>query len=116
NCLTRATRRPTRRTSTTGSTRRPTPMNRPSPERPNDKAALPHDSPARLHDKAWPRRVPHDIPSLETTLWENLEITARRLPDKTALVFFGRQISYAELKAQVDRLAGWLQHDAGLAH
>jgi fatty-acyl-CoA synthase len=91
-------------------------MNRPSPEPPNDKAALPHDSPARLHDKAWPRRVPHDIPSLETTLWENLEITARRLPDKTALVFFGRQISYTELKAQVDRLAGWLQHDAGLAH
>ena len=70
----------------------------------------------RLHDRAWPKRVPHDIPRLETTLWENLEISARRYPDKPALIFFGRRISYAELKAMVDRLAGWLERDAGVKH
>ena len=70
--------------------------------------------PANLHDKVWPARVPRELPSLETTLWENLEISARRLPDKPALIFFGRRIAYAELKQQVDRLAGWLQHDAGV--
>jgi fatty-acyl-CoA synthase len=66
------------------------------------------------HLQVWPRRVPHDIPPLETTLWYNLEVSARRYPDKAALIFFGQQIGFSELKTQAQRLAGWLQHDAGV--
>ncbi len=45
----------------------------------------------------------------ETTLWFNLEVSARRYPDKAAYVFFGRALSYGELHRQAQALAGWLQ-------
>ncbi len=45
----------------------------------------------------------------ETTLWFNLEVAARRYPAKAAFVFFGRALTFAELKQQAERLAGWLQ-------
>jgi fatty-acyl-CoA synthase len=63
---------------------------------------------------AWPRRVPHSIPLPQTTLWENLAISAKRYPDKTALLFFGRGFTFGELHDSAMRLAGWLQHDAGV--
>jgi fatty-acyl-CoA synthase len=67
-----------------------------------------------LHDRVWPRRVPRDIPSVETTLWENLEISSRRYPGHAAIVFFGRRIDYRELRQLAEQLAGWLQRDAGV--
>ena len=45
----------------------------------------------------------------ETSLWFNLEVSAARYPNKAAYVFFGRPISYGELKRQAEALAGWLQ-------
>ncbi|NLD70915.1 MAG: long-chain fatty acid--CoA ligase [Limnobacter sp.] len=66
------------------------------------------------HYRFWPQRVPYEVPVPETTLWYNLEVSARRYPDRTALLFFGRRIRYAELKSQAETLAGWLQHDAGV--
>jgi fatty-acyl-CoA synthase len=45
----------------------------------------------------------------ETSLWFNLEVTARRFPDKTASWFFGRALSFGALRAQAEALAGWLQ-------
>jgi fatty-acyl-CoA synthase len=45
----------------------------------------------------------------ETTLWFNLEVSARRYPDKAACIFFGRELTYAELHRQAELLAGWLQ-------
>lgn len=71
-------------------------------------------SQAAPHLAHWPNRVPKEIPPVQTTLWENLEISARRYPDKTALVFFGLQISYRTLTEQAERLCGWLQHNAGV--
>jgi fatty-acyl-CoA synthase len=41
-------------------------------------------------------------------LWDNLEFQARRFPDKTAIVFFGREISYRELVHQAERVAARL--------
>ncbi|MBP6337712.1 MAG: long-chain fatty acid--CoA ligase [Vitreoscilla sp.] len=63
----------------------------------------------RPHLKHWPRRLPQSLEVPETTLWFNLEVSAARFPRKAALVFFGRSLSYAELKAQAERMAGWLQ-------
>jgi len=45
----------------------------------------------------------------ETSLWFNLEVSATRYPDKPAYVFFGRALSYGELKRQAEALASWLQ-------
>jgi len=70
--------------------------------------------PGSPHYKVWPSRVPHTLPPAETTLWDNLRVSARRYPDKAALIFFGQALGYGALQAQAERLAGWLQHDAGV--
>ncbi len=63
----------------------------------------------RPHAAAWPKRLPPTLVIPETTLWFNLEVSARRYPDKAAYVFFGRELSYSELHRQAEALAGWLQ-------
>ena len=62
----------------------------------------------RPHFKFWPRRLPHSITLPSTSLWDNLAISARRYPDKAALVFFGRSISYQELAEGAERMAAYL--------
>ena len=68
-------------------------------------------NPAAPHHAHWPARLPRELVVPETTLWFNLEVAAARYPNKTAYRFFGRDISFAELKDQAERLAGWLQHE-----
>lgn len=63
----------------------------------------------RAHHRFWPARLPHSITVPATSLWENLETSARRYPQKAALVFFGRVIRYSELLETAERLAAWLQ-------
>ena len=63
----------------------------------------------RPHHKIWPKRLPRQLCVPSTTLWFNLEVTARRFPNKTAYVFFGRRVSWAELQRQAEAIAGWLQ-------
>ncbi|MFD2214129.1 long-chain fatty acid--CoA ligase [Metabacillus endolithicus] len=57
----------------------------------------------------YPKRVPKELTLPETTLIENLEISSRRYPDKTALNYYGKRISYRELYSEVLSLAGYLQ-------
>lgn len=61
------------------------------------------------HHRFWPARVPHAITLPDTSLWDNLETSARRFPRKTALIFLGTRISYAELKAKAEAVAAHLQ-------
>jgi fatty-acyl-CoA synthase len=51
--------------------------------------AMPTPSSLRAHHRFWPRRLPHAITPPATSLWDNLETSARRYPNKAALVFFG---------------------------
>ena len=67
----------------------------------------------RPHHKIWPKRLPRELVVPQTTLCVNLEVAATRYPDKAAYIFFGRALSYAQLKAQADALAGWL-HSVGV--
>lgn len=67
----------------------------------------------RPHFAHWPHRVPKTLTAPATSLWENLEISARRYPDKAALVFFGRSISYRELAEGAQRMAAHL-HEVGV--
>jgi len=62
----------------------------------------------RPHYKFWPKRLPHSLTAPATSLWDNLDISARRYPDKAALVFFGRTFSYRELRDLSERLAAQL--------
>ena len=63
----------------------------------------------QAHHKFWPKRLPHAITPPATSLWDNLETSARRYPDKAALVFFGRVFTYREVLQKAQRLAASLQ-------
>jgi fatty-acyl-CoA synthase len=63
----------------------------------------------RPHFAFWPRRLPRSLTLPETSLWHNLEVAARRYPAKAATLYFGREKSYAALRAEAEALAGWLQ-------
>ena len=64
----------------------------------------------KVHHRFWPARLPHAISVPDTSLWDNLHISAQRYPNKTALVFLGQHLSYAALQAQALQLAAHLQH------
>jgi len=66
------------------------------------------------HRAVWPRRVPAHLPQAATTLWDKLDVTARRYPDKDALIFFGCALSFQTLRQQCETLAGWLVRQAGV--
>ncbi|AKJ30313.1 long-chain fatty acid--CoA ligase [Caldimonas brevitalea] len=66
-------------------------------------------TPDRPHIKFWPKRLPRELVVPETSLWFNLEVSARRYPRKPAALFFGRELTFLELHRQAEALAGWLQ-------
>jgi fatty-acyl-CoA synthase len=59
-------------------------------------------------NKFWPKRVPRTINPPQTPLWDNLAISAKRYPDKAALVFFGTVTTYAQLLEKAEHLAAYL--------
>ncbi|REJ26759.1 MAG: long-chain fatty acid--CoA ligase [Bacillaceae bacterium] len=61
-----------------------------------------------LHHKFWPK-LPKSLTVPETSIYENLEITARRYPDHEAIYYYGRSITYRQLDEEVNRIAGFLQ-------
>jgi fatty-acyl-CoA synthase len=67
-----------------------------------------------LYYRHWPENVPREISLPRTSLSYNLEVSAARYPDKTALLFYDTRVSYAELRDAVDKLAGYLQQDCGV--
>ena len=65
------------------------------------------------HLAHWPSHLPQSITVPATALPDNLETSARRYPDKAALVFFGRAMPYRELAHTAERLAAYL-HSVGV--
>lgn len=61
------------------------------------------------HHAVWPDNLPTHLAVPETSLFANLEIAARRYPDKTAILYYDTAITYRELLSEVERLAGYLQ-------
>ena len=66
------------------------------------------------HYAHWPRGLPHDITIPATSVYENLAISARRYPDKPAIIFYDSPLTYRALQADVDALAGYLQQACGV--
>lgn len=67
------------------------------------------DSDIRPHHRIWPKRLPRELQIPQTSLWFNLEVSARRFPDKAAYIFLGSRLTYAQLHRQAEAVAGWLQ-------
>ncbi len=65
----------------------------------------------RPHFAVWPKRLPRSLAIPETSLWFNVEVAATRFPDKAAYVFFGRSLSFRQLRVQAEAIAGWLQKE-----
>ncbi len=53
--------------------------------------------------------VPEDLPALEGSLVDIVAASARDYPDAVALQFFGKETSYAELQASIERAASGLR-------
>ena len=66
------------------------------------------------HFDFWPARLPRRLIYPETPLFETLETSARRYPDRPALIYYGRRITYRQLWESVLRLASAL-HGLGVA-
>lgn len=54
------------------------------------------------------------VPIPETSVYNGLEVSASRYPNKAAIQYYGGSLTYSELKRQVDALAGYLQADCGV--
>ena len=67
-----------------------------------------------LHEQYWPEGVPRYLNLPKTSLVYNLEVSAARYPEKTAISYYGSSLSYARLKSEVDALAGFLQQQFGV--
>ncbi|MGJ7524959.1 long-chain fatty acid--CoA ligase [Variovorax sp. GB1P17] len=59
--------------------------------------------------------LPREAHIPETSLFCNLETSARRYPAKTAVQFFDKAVRYAELLAEAEAMAGYLQHGCQVA-
>ena len=70
-------------------------------------------------EKIWMRHWPDDMPKEvifsegKIPAFEHLRLHARRTPDKPAIIYYGREISYRELDESSDRFANYLL-DLGL--
>lgn len=61
------------------------------------------------HYKVWPKELPKTMTLPKTSLFTNLEISARRFPDHNALIFYDAPITYRRLLQEVETMAGHLQ-------
>ncbi len=66
------------------------------------------------HWKHWPPHLPRSLPRATTTLYGLLESAARRFPDKPATVFQGGTLTWREVRARAEALAGHLQRACGV--
>jgi fatty-acyl-CoA synthase len=66
------------------------------------------------HFAYWPRRRPREFPVPATSVAHNLATSAARFPEHPAIVYYDTPISYRRLWDEVERLAGYLEHEAGV--
>lgn len=62
----------------------------------------------------WPQHLPHHLTLPATHLFENVEVAAKRYPDKPFIVFYDSPLSFAQFHQQAVALAGYLQQDCGV--
>ena len=58
--------------------------------------------------KSWPEGLPKSLDYPVVPLFDFLRNTAGRLPDKSAIIFYGREVTFGELDELSDRFANAL--------
>ncbi|MBC7414282.1 MAG: long-chain fatty acid--CoA ligase [Herminiimonas sp.] len=66
------------------------------------------------HHAHWPSGLPHTLTAPQTSVYENLAISAKRYPDKVAIIFYDSILTYSQLHTAVLAMAGYLQQDCGV--
>jgi fatty-acyl-CoA synthase len=64
--------------------------------------------------RVWPKYLPQRLTYPRTSLYFNLEVSARRYPDKPSLIYYDSALTFAQIKDEVDALAGFLQQRCGV--
>lgn len=59
--------------------------------------------------------MPRQTLTPQTSLYANLYVTANRYPEKDAILYYGKSVSYMRLRQEVEALAGFLQQRCGVA-
>jgi fatty-acyl-CoA synthase len=70
--------------------------------------------PEPLHYQYWPKGVPHEVTVPKTSLYYNLEVSAARYSEKTAISYYGTPLTYGRLNSEVEALTGYLQGPCGV--
>ncbi|KKK37832.1 long-chain fatty acid--CoA ligase [Mesobacillus campisalis] len=63
----------------------------------------------KLHFDHWPK-LAKSLTVPETSLYNNLQVSAARYPEHKAILYYGRAMTYRQLDHEVNALAGYLQH------
>jgi fatty-acyl-CoA synthase len=66
-----------------------------------------------LHYAHWPK-ISKSLKVPSTSLYDNLKVSANRYPDQDAIFYYGNKLSYQQLDAEVNALAGYLEHKLGV--
>ena len=66
------------------------------------------------HYPHWPPGLPKSFPVPQTSVYDNLARCAAQHPERAAIHYYGTDVSYGELKREVDALAGFLQQRCGV--
>ena len=83
-------------------------MPTPAPDRAPSRDAAPHFA-------HWPLALRQHLSVPETNLFHNAEVSAARYADKPFIVFYDTPITFREFRDECERIAGYLQHDCGVA-
>jgi fatty-acyl-CoA synthase len=68
---------------------------------------------ATHHLQFWPS-VPRTLTLPETSLWFNLEVSAVRFPDRPCVNLYDSILTFADVRREAERLAGFLQSVCGV--
>ncbi|MEY2995157.1 MAG: Long-chain-fatty-acid--CoA ligase [Pseudomonadota bacterium] len=71
-------------------------------------------NPNALHMPHWPEGVPHELPPVQTSVWDALQRRAELTPDELGLHFLGNDWTWSQLRDDALRFAGGLA-DLGVA-
>ncbi|HKQ28545.1 MAG TPA: AMP-binding protein, partial [Burkholderiales bacterium] len=66
------------------------------------------------HFAHWPPGQPKTLPVSTESVYSNLAASAARHAERAAIDYYGRRMSYGQLKGEVDSLAGYLQQRCGV--
>ncbi|OLO37032.1 long-chain fatty acid--CoA ligase [Alkalihalophilus pseudofirmus] len=67
------------------------------------------------HYEFWPKRISKSLTIPETSIVDNLEVSAKRFPNKTAIYFYGQELTYRQLLEEVKGKAQFLQSNLNVS-